>query len=99
MTIDMKRNGTELTLEIAGQMDAATSPQVDDAVKENLSGITRLIFDLEKVSYMTSAGLRVLVSAQKAMDRQGEMVVLHANEAVRDVFAMVGLLDIFNVQS
>ncbi len=97
MNIDVNREGTELTLAIDGKMDTATSPQVDEAVRENSGGVTRLTFDLEKVPYLTSAGIRVLVSAQKTMDRQGEMVLLNVCEDVRDVLAMTGLLDIFTV--
>ncbi len=99
MNIDVKREGTELTLAIDGKMDTATSPQVDEAVRENIGGVTKLTFDMEKTTYLTSAGLRVLVSAQKTMDRQGEMVLVNVCEDVRDVLAMTGLLDIFTVLS
>ena len=99
MNIDVKREGSELTLAIDGKMDTAASPQVDETVRENIGCVTRLSFDLEKMPYLTSAGIRVLVAAQKTMDRQGEMVLLNVCEDVRDVLAMTGLLDIFTVLS
>ena len=97
MTIDVKREGTALTLALEGRLDASSTPQAEAVLKENISGVTKLTFDFEKLLYLSSAGLRLLLSAQKAMNQQGEMEILHANETVRDVFAMMGLLDIFTV--
>ena len=99
MNIDVKREGTSLTLAIEGEMDAVSSPLVDEAVRENTEGVKSLTFDLEKMPYLTSAGIRVLITAQKTMDRQGEMVLVNVCEDVRDVLAMTGLLDIFTVLS
>ena len=99
MTITKNPDADKLTVSLEGRLDTATSPQVDEAVRENIGGVTKLTFDLEKTTYLTSAGLRVLVSAQKTMDRQGEMVLVNVCEDVRDVLAMTGLPDIFTVLS
>ena len=88
MTIDCKQNGTELTLSLDGRLDSTTSYELDDVVKKHIDGVTKLTFDFASMDYLSSAGLRVLLAAQK---------VMNMNEAVRDVFALTGMLDIFNV--
>lgn len=97
MTIDTKRVGNTLTIAVEGELNTQTVPDFQAAIQQNIGGVTKLIFDFSKLSYLTSAGLRVLMIAQKTMDRQGEMEVFNLNEAVRDVFAMTGFLDIITV--
>ncbi len=100
MTIDCKRNGAELTLSLNGRLDTSTAFQLDAAINENIDGVAKLIFDFASLAYLSSAGLRVLLNAQKTMTRRGgKMEFLHVNESVRDVFALTGLLDIFTVVS
>lgn len=97
MEITVNKNGTELTLSPIGKLDTATSPQLQAAVDENISGVTGLTFDLEKLVYLSSAGLRVLMSAQKTMNKQGEMVITNVNEDIMDIFDMTGLTDVFKI--
>ncbi len=97
MEITVNKNGTELTLSPVGKLDTATSPQLQAAVDENISGVTGLTFDLEKLVYLSSAGLRVLMSAQKTMNKQGEMVITNVNEDIMDIFDMTGLTDVFKI--
>ncbi len=97
MEITVNKNGTELTLSPIGKLDTATSPQLQAAVDENISGVTGLTFDLEKLVYLSSAGLRVLMSAQKTMNKQGEMVITNVNEDIMDIFDMTGLTDVFTI--
>ena len=97
MIIDCKQNGTELTLSLDGRLDSTTSYELDDVVKKHIDGVTKLTFDFASMDYLSSAGLRVLLAAQKVMNEQGSMEIINVNEAVRDVFALTGMLDIFNV--
>lgn len=99
MTIDCKQNGTELTLSLDGRLDSTTAFQLDSAVKEHIDGVTKLTFDFASLNYLSSAGLRVLLMAQKTMNKQGSMELIHVNESVRDVLALTGMLDILTVQS
>ncbi len=97
MTIDVKRSGTALTIRADGKLDTQTAPELEAAIQENSVGVTKLTFDFRDLIFVSSTGLRVLLKAQKIMDRQGEMEFLPLQEQVRDVFAMTGLLDIFTV--
>ena len=75
MTINKTANGNELTIALEGRLDTTTAPQLDDELKSALEGITKLDFNFEKLEYISSAGLRVLLSAQKVMNKQGSMVI------------------------
>ena len=92
-------NGSEIKLILEGRLDTATAPQLEATLNSVLAGVTSLKFDLEKLDYISSAGLRVLLSAQKIMNKQGEMELIHVNESVRDVLALTGMLDILTVLS
>ena len=99
MTLDYRQNGTELTISLDGRLDSTTAFQLDAAVQEHIDGVTKLTFDFSSVDYLSSAGLRVLLGAQKTMDTQGSMELIHVNESVRDVLALTGMLDILTVLS
>ena len=99
MTIDCKLNGSELTLSLDGRLDSSTAFQLDDVVKKHIDGVTKLTFDFASLDYLSSAGLRVLLGAQKTMNRQGTMEIINVNESVRDVLALTGMLDILTVLS
>lgn len=86
MTINKIANGSQLTVALDGRLDTTTAPQLDDELKTALDGITKLDFDLANLEYISSAGLRVLLSAQKVMNKQGEMVVKNANEEIKEIF-------------
>lgn len=98
MTITKKNDGSKLTIELEGRLDTTTAPQLEEEVKDSLSGITDLVFDLQNVAYVSSAGLRVLLSAQKIMNRQGNMVIRNANEEVMEIFEVTGFVDILNIE-
>ena len=97
MEIIVNKNGTELTVCPVGKLDTATSPQLQAAIDENISGVTDLTFDLKKLPYLSSAGLRVLMSAQKTMNKQGNMRLSNVNEDIMDILDMTGLTDVFKI--
>ena len=99
MTIDCKLNESELTLSLDGRLDSSTAFQLDDVVKKHIDGVTKLTFDFASLDYLSSAGLRVLLNAQKVMNKQGSMEIINVNESVRDVLALTGMLDILTVLS
>ncbi len=90
MQIKMKKNGTELLVELEGRLDSLSAPELDERLDESYKGIDRLILDLAKLDYISSAGLRVILGASQVMEEQGEMVVRNLTQAVRDVFELVG---------
>lgn len=98
MTIDVKRNGEEVVLEIVGRLDTTTAPSLDKAVQENTDGIISLVLDFKELEYISSAGLRVILSAQKKMQKVGEMRVRNLREEIMDVFEMTGFADILTIE-
>jgi anti-sigma B factor antagonist len=98
MTIEKNLNGTELTVAIVGRLDTATAPDMEEVLKESFEGITKLILDFEGLEYLSSAGLRVILQAQKTMNKQGEMVVRNVNETVTEIFEVTGFYDILNIE-
>ena len=96
MDIDKKINGKELTITVEGRLDTITAPQLEAELKRSVGDTERLIFDLSSLEYISSAGL---LSAQKVMNRQGEMIVRNANEMVMEVFEITGFVDILNIES
>lgn len=98
MTITKNQNADKLTVAIAGRLDTTTSPQLEGELRTAVNGITELTFDLEKLEYISSAGLRVLLTAQKVMNKQGEMKIINVNPDVREIFEVTGLDEILNVE-
>lgn len=98
MDIQKTKNDTTLTLAIQGRIDTTTAPQLEAEVKADVEGITELRLDFAGVAYISSAGLRVLLSAQKLMNRQGKMVLLHVNESVMEIFEVTGFVDILTIE-
>ena len=98
MNIEQNRNGNALTLALEGRLDTMTAPQLEAALKEALPGVAALTFDLEKLEYISSAGLRVLLGAQKTMNKQGTMKVKNANEMVMEIFEVTGFCDILTIE-
>ena len=98
MTINKTANGNELTIALEGRLDTTTAPQLDDELKTALDGIAKLEFNFEKLEYISSAGLRVLLSAQKVMNRQGNMTVRNVSSEVMDVFELTGFSEILNIE-
>ena len=98
MKIDIKKDGTAMTMILEGRLDTKTAPELRTVVEENIEGLTSLTFDLEKLAYLSSAGLRIFMSAQKIMLEQGEMKLLHVGEEIMDILEMVGLTDVFTIE-
>ena len=98
MTITKEAAGTALTLSLQGRLDTGTAPQLEAALKESMDGVTDLTLDLEQLLYLSSAGLRVILGAQKRMNKQGTMTVVHVADAIMEVFEITGFVDILNIQ-
>jgi len=98
MTIHQEKNGTALTVALEGRLDTMTAPELEGALKESLEGVEELTFDFEKLDYISSAGLRVLLAAQKTMNRQGSMKVKNANEIIMEIFEVTGFADILTIE-
>lgn len=98
MTIDKQINGSELTLTLNGRLDTTTAPELEAVIKDNIAGITNLVMDFAELEYLSSAGLRVILSAQKTMNKQGEMVIRNVNETINEVFEITGFIDILTIE-
>ena len=98
MTINNTKNGNELTIALEGRLDTTTAPSLDDELGKSLEGVEKLIFDFGKLEYISSAGLRVLLSAQKVMNNQGSMVIREVNEEIREIFEVTGFVDILTIE-
>ncbi len=98
MTITKNRNGTRLELVLEGRLDTTTAPHLEAELKQSVNGVTELALDLGKLEYLSSAGLRVLLSAQKVMNRQGSMVVRNVNETIMEIFDVTGFTDILTIE-
>lgn len=98
MTINKNVTGTTLTVEVEGRLDTMTAPELEKTLKESLDGMTELVLDLANLEYVSSAGLRVLLSAQKIMNKQGSMVIRNVCETVMEVFEVTGFSDILTVE-
>jgi len=98
MTLNKKLEGTTLTVKVEGRLDTLTAPELETALEDNYSNVKKLVLDLEKLDYISSAGLRAVLGAQKRMAKQeGNMEVIHVNKMVMDVFEVTGFTDILNI--
>ncbi len=98
MTITKTAEGSKLSLVLEGRLDTNTAPLLETELKRSVSGITELVLDFSALEYISSAGLRVLLSAQKVMNRQGTMVIQGVNSTVMEVFEITGFVDILTIQ-
>ena len=98
MTINKQQNGAALTLALEGRLDTTTAPQLEAELKASLNGAESLILDFSKLDYISSAGLRVLLYAHKAMSGKGGMKVTNVNEIVQEVFEVTGFADVLTVE-
>ncbi|MBQ9458665.1 MAG: STAS domain-containing protein [Oscillospiraceae bacterium] len=98
MTITQKRNGAELIMGLEGRLDTTTAPQLEGELHGALEGVTELVFDLDKLEYISSAGLRVLLVAQKNMNKQGKMVIRNANANIMEIFDVTGFVDVLTIE-
>ena len=98
MTIEIKKNADELVLEITGRVDTITAPTLDKTINENLANVKSLILDLKGLEYISSAGLRLILNAQKKMSQIGSMKLKNVCELIMEVFEMTGFADILNIE-
>ena len=98
MTIEKQRQGAELTVMLEGRLDTVSAPDLDAVVKNELLGVDTFILDLKKLQYTSSAGLRVILIAQKTMNKQGKLILKNVSEAVMEVFEMTGLADLLTIE-
>ena len=98
MTIEKNLNGTELTVAITGRLDTTTAPQLEAELKQSAAGIEKLVLDFTALEYLSSAGLRVLLSTQKMMNKQGEMIIKNVNDTINEIFEVTGFIDILTIE-
>ena len=98
MTIEKKINGEEITLVVSGRLDTQTAPELENEVDAVLPGLKELTFDMTNLEYVSSAGLRVILKAQKAMNTQGSMKLTGVNDSIMEVFDITGFLDILTIE-
>ena len=98
MIINKTVNDNELTFALEGRLDTVTAPGLESQIKSSLDGISSLIFDFSKLEYISSAGLRVLLAAQKIMNRQGKMKICNINDTIAEIFEVTGFSDILTIE-
>ena len=98
--LDIKKNleGSKLEFILEGRLDTITAPELEESVKASIGGASELIFDFSGLSYISSAGLRVLLSAQKTMNEKGSMVVKNVSEEIREIFEVTGFSEILTIE-
>ena len=98
MTINKGLSHTTLTVSIEGRLDTTTAPELEAALKESLTDVSELIIDMEKLEYISSAGLRVILSLQKIMSKQGNMVVTGVRNEIMEIFEVTGFTDVLDIR-
>ena len=98
MNIEKNLNGTELTVTLTGRLDTTTAPRLEAEFKQSIGGVTKLVLDFAGLEYLSSAGLRVLLGAQKAMNKQGEMIIKNVNDTINEIFEVTGFIDILTIE-
>ncbi len=97
MNIVKEANGSKLHLKLSGRLDTSTSPQLEEELKKSLEGVTELEMDFSELEYISSAGLRVLLSTQKTMNTRGSMKLYSVNDTIMDIFEVTGFADILTI--
>lgn len=98
MDIKKIRDDSTLTIELEGRLDTVSAPQLETELKKSLSAVETLIFDFENLEYLSSAGLRVILSSQKVMNRQGKMIIKNVNSTIADIFEVTGFSEILTIE-
>ena len=98
LNITKNTNASELTVSLTGRLDTTTAPELEKELKTSLDGVTTLVIDMTALDYISSAGLRVLLSAQKTMNKQGEMKVVHVGDTIMEIFEVTGFSDILTIE-
>ena len=97
MTITTNQENGKLSIALEGRLDTNPAPQLEAQLKQSINGISELEFDFSKLDYISSAGLRVLLAAQKIMNKQGKMLIRHINDTIMEVFEITGFVDILTI--
>lgn len=98
MNINKTINGNELIIALEGRLDTVTAPELEAELNQSIGGVEKLVFDFAFLDYLSSAGLRVLLSAQKIMNKQGEMIVKNVNETISEIFEVTGFCDVLTIE-
>lgn len=98
MKINIDKEGSSLTFSLVGDLNSITAPDLEKAVNDHIRGVTFLVFDFAKLDYVSSAGLRVLLLAQKTMEKQGKMIVKNVNDEILDIFEMTGFNKVLTIE-
>ena len=98
MKIIKELNNKELTIKLVGELNTNTAPELESVIKDNLKDIESLIFDFQELEYLSSAGLRILLVAQKVMNKEGKMTLRHVNQAVMEVLDITGFVNILDIE-
>ena len=98
MIIEKKIENGNVTMKVSGRLDTTTAPELDKALDSSLEGTKELVFDMTNLEYISSAGLRVILKAQKAMNAQGSMKLTGVNDSIMEVFDITGFLDILTIE-
>ncbi|MBR3460063.1 MAG: STAS domain-containing protein [Clostridia bacterium] len=98
LNIDKKIENGKLSIVFDGRLDTITAPELEKELKDSLNGVSELILDFAMLEYISSAGLRVLLSAQKIMNKQGKMKVVHVRETIMEIFEVTGFSDILTIE-
>ena len=98
MTIEKNLNSTELNVKVVGRLDTTTAPELETEFKQSLDGVEKLILDFAELEYLSSAGLRAILGAQKTMNKQGEMIIKNVNETINEIFEVTGFIDILTIE-
>ncbi len=98
LKVTMTNDGTEYAFTVEGRLDTLTSPELESKINAVIGNATRLSLDLNKLEYISSAGLRVLLGAAQGMDGKGEMVLHHVTQSVREIFELTGFIQVFNIE-
>ena len=99
MNLTKQETGSELLISLEGRLDTTTAPQLEEVIKEIGENISSLVFDFSSLEYISSAGLRVLLAAQKLMNKQGSMIIKNASEDIIEVFDITGFSDILTIEN
>ena len=98
LDIKTEKNGAELLIALSGRLDTNTSPDLEEVVESSLDGVEKLIFDMAELQYISSAGLRVLLTALQTMEDQGDMVLRNVGDEIMDVFEITGFIDDLTIE-
>ena len=98
MTIEKNLSGTELNVKVSGRLDTTTAPQLEAEFKQNINGVEKLVLDFAELEYLSSAGHRVILAAQKVMNKQGEMIIKNVNDTINEIFEVTGFIDILTIE-